>query len=98
MGALASAAKKVVKWVGNCIEKVISWWSPHKEKVNNITYNYIMVNQYVIINAQDQKTVLEIMGIKKEKDELEGISSANYMNLSYADRERLDQLLDQRDY
>ena len=98
MGALASAAKKVVKWVGNCIEKVISWWSPHKEKVNNITYNYIMVNQYVVINAQDQKTVLEIMGIKKEKDELEGISSANYMNLSYADRERLDQLLDQRDY
>lgn len=98
MGALASAAKKVVKWVGNCIEKVISWWSPHKEKVNNITYNFIMGNQYVIINAQDQKTVLEIMGIKKEKDQLEGISSANYMNLSYADRERLDQLLDQRDY
>ena len=98
MGGLASAAKKVIGWVGNCIEKVISWWSPHKEKVNKITYNYVMVNQNIIIQARDKKTVGEIMIIKKEKSQLEDISSENYKTLSWGDRERLDEILALRNY
>ena len=98
MGGLASFAKTLVDWIGNCIEKIFSWWSSHKKKANDITYNFIMGNQYVINASQNKKAVVEIMGIKKEKEQLEGISSANCRNLSYADRERLEYLLDQRDY
>lgn len=67
MGALANAAKKVVTWVGNIIDGVVSWWKPHKEVVNRNTYNYIMANQVFISQCQDQKTVIEIMGAKDEK-------------------------------
>ena len=45
MGAVATVAKKFVKWCGNCIERVVSWWSPHKERTNNITYNYLIGNE-----------------------------------------------------
>ena len=36
MGAVANVVKKAISWIGNCIETVISWWSPHKERVNKI--------------------------------------------------------------
>lgn len=98
MGGIANVAKKVVGWIGDCIETVVSWWKPHKEKVNKITYNYIMVNQQFICQSHDPKNVGEIMAIKKEKVQLEDISAKNYRNLSYGDRQRLDELLDQRDY
>lgn len=98
MGAIASVAKKGVRWIGNCIERVVSWWRGHKERVNNITYNYIMINVEFIKQSDDPKTVGEIMAIKKEKDQLEEICVAKYMKLSYNDQQRLDELLDQRDY
>lgn len=98
MGTIAKVAKKCVNWIGNCIEKVISWWSPHKDKVNNITYNYIMININFINQSQDPKNVGEIMAIKKEKDQLEYISESIYKKLSWSDQQRIDGLLDQRDY
>jgi len=98
MGAIASVAKKAISWIGNCIERVVSWWRGHKERVNNITYNYIMINVEFIKQSDDPKTVGEIMAIKKEKDQLEEICAAKYMSLSYNDQQRLDELLDQRDY
>ena len=98
MGAVATVAKKFVDWCGNCIERVVSWWSPHKERTNNITYNYLIGNQLFIMNSSDPRNVGEIMGIKREKDELEYISAQTYNQLSYGDRGRIDELLDQRDY
>ena len=98
MGALANAAKKVVTWVGNIIDGVVSWWKPHKEVVNRNTYNYIMNNQVFISQSQDQKTVVELMAAKDEKRQLEDISAATYKILSWADRQRIDGLLEQRNY
>jgi hypothetical protein len=98
MGALANAAKKVVTWVGNVIDGVVSWWKPHKEAVNRNTFNFIMGNQLFISQSQDKKTVIEIMGVKDEKRQLEDISASTYKNLSWADRQRIDGLLEQRNY
>jgi hypothetical protein len=98
MGAITTVARKCVTWIGNCIEKVVSWWSPHKENTNNITHNYIMANQVFIMQSDDPKNVGEIMGITKEKDCLEDISLRIYKQLSWNDRGRLDGLLDARDY
>ena len=61
--------KKVVKWVGNCIEKIVDWWSSHKEAVNQITINFIIENQNVIIKSNDKQTFIEAMAIKKQKSE-----------------------------
>jgi hypothetical protein len=98
MGALSNAAKKVVTWVGDIIDGVVSWWKPHKEVVNRNTYNYIMNNQVFISQSQDQNTVVELMAAKDEKRQLEDISAATYKILSWADRQRIDGLLEQRDY
>ena len=98
MGAVANVAKKAISWVGNCIQKVVSWWSSHKERVNNITYQYIVINQQFINDSQDPQTVMEIMAIKKEKDQLDEIAASKYKSLSWSDRQRIDDLLDQRNY
>jgi hypothetical protein len=98
MGAVANVVKKFVGFVGNCIQKVVSWWSSHKERVNNITYQYIVINQEFINESQNPQAVMELMSIKKEKDQLDEIADAKYMSLSSSDRYRIDQLLDQRDY
>jgi hypothetical protein len=70
----------------------------HKKNVNNIKYNYIMVNLDFIQQSDDPKTVGEIMAIKKEKDQLDEIADTKYRSLSWSDRQRLDELLDQRNY
>lgn len=90
--------KKIVKWCGNCIESVVNWWSPHKEKVNNLALNEILVNQNTIMEADNPKAVGEIIAINREKYELDNISAQKYKNLSWNDRQRLDDLLDRRDY
>ena len=98
MGAVANVVKKAISWIGNCIETVISWWSPHKERVNNITYQYIVINQKFINESQDPKTVMEILAIRKEKEQLDEIAAAKYRSLSWNDRQILDELLAQRNY
>ena len=82
MGAVANVVKKAINWIGNCIETVISWWSPHKERVNNITYQYIVINQKFINESQDPKTVMEILAIRKEKEQLDEIAASKYRSLS----------------
>ena len=98
MGAVANVVKKAINWIGNCIETVISWWSPHKERVNNITFQYIVINQDFINESHDPHAVMEIMSIKKEKDQLDEIADSKYRSLSWSDRQRLDELLAQRNY
>ena len=61
MGAVATVAtvaKKFVKWCGNCIERVVSWWSPHKERTNNITYNYLIGNQLFIMKINPNMIIV----------------------------------------
>ena len=98
MGAVANVVKKAISWIGNCIQIVVSWWSSHKERVNNITYQYIVINEQFINESQDPQAVMEIMAIKKEKDQLDEIADTKYRTLSWSDRQRLDELLAQRNY
>ena len=53
-----------------------------------------MVNLDFIQQSDDPKTVGEITAIKKEKDQLEEISTAKYMSLSVSDGQMIDGLLD----
>ena len=53
-----------------------------------------MVNLDFIQQSDDPKTVGEITAIKKEKDQLEEISTAKYMSLSFSDGQMIDGLLD----
>jgi hypothetical protein len=41
---------------------------------------------------------MEIMAIKKEKEQLDEIAAAKYRSLSWNDRQILDELLAQRNY
>lgn len=97
-GGLVEFGIKVVGWIGNCIEKIVSWWKSRKEAVNQITINYIKSNQNIIIKADDKETFIEAMAIRKEKTELDYEYQKRYQKLSYNDRLKLDQLLEERDY
>ena len=95
---LVKFGKKVVGWIGNCIERVVSWWKSRKEAVNQITINYIISNQNIVMKADDKETFIEAMAIRKEKTELDYEYQKRYQKLSYNDRLKLDQLLEERDY
>ena len=98
MGGFVTAAKKVVKWIGGCINKVISWWKSFRDDVDQRTINYIIIYQNVIIKADDPEVFGEVLAIKKEKSELERIAQQKYLKLSGRDRQNIDALLDNRDY
>ena len=98
MGAVASVATKIVFWVGNCIAAIITWWKSHKDKVNKETLNYLINNKNIISQADDPKTMCELLAIRKEKGELEVIASRKYYSLSLSDKNRIDALLMERDY
>ena len=98
MGGFVTAAKKVVKWIGGCINKVISWWKSFRDDVDQKTINYIIIYQNVIIKADDPEIFGEVLAIKKEKSELERIAQQKYLKLSGRDRQNIDALLDNKDY
>lgn len=98
MGGFVSAAKTVVKWVGNCISKIISWWKSFRDDVDQKTYCYIIIYKTLILQADDPQTFGELMAIRKEKSELEKIAQKKYASLSWNDQSRIDALLDNRDY
>ena len=98
MGGFVTAAKKVVKWIGGCINKVISWWKSFRDDVDQRTINYIIIYQNVIIKADDPEVFGEVLAIKKEKSELERIAQQKYLKLSCRDRQNIDALLDNKDY
>ena len=98
MGSFVDTVKRVVKWIGGCISKVISWWRSFRDAVDQKTINYIIIYQNVIINADDPDVFGEVLAIKKEKSELERIAQQKYLKLSGRDRQNIDALLDNRDY
>ena len=98
MGNFVSIVWKGVKWIGNCIHKIISGWGAFKEGVNQNTYNFMMGNKNQILNANNPRGVGEILAINDEKSQLEDIAAKKYRNLTYEDQQRVDDLLDERDY
>jgi hypothetical protein len=98
MGNLIKTAWKCIKWIGNCIHRVIEWWGPFKEGVNRNTYNYLIGKQNAIVTAQNPVGVGEVLAINNEKSQLEDIADRKYMSLSMRDQQRVDELLEERNY
>ena len=98
MGNLTSLAWRGIRWIGNCILIVISWWDSFKDRVNQNTFNVLIRRQDQILNALNPQGVGEIIAINDEKSQLEDIASRYNRNLTFEDRQRIDLLLDQRDY
>jgi hypothetical protein len=98
MGNFVNIAWRGIKWIGNCIHKIISWWGAFKEGVNQNTYNFLIGKQNEIMNTNNPRGVGEVIAIKSEKDQLEDIAERQYQSLSYDDQARVDELLSRRDY
>ena len=98
MGGFISTVKKVVKWIGGCINRVISWWKSFRDEVDEKTINYIIIYKTVIVGADDPETFGEVMAINKEKSELELIAQRKYAGLSDRDKLGIDALLNNRNY
>ena len=98
MGSFVNTVKRVVKWIGGCISKVISWWRSFRDNVDQKTINYIIIYQNVIIDADDPEVFGEVLAIRKEKSELEIIAQRKYLSLSSRDKESIDSLLANKDY
>ena len=98
MGSFIDTVKRVVKWIGGCISKVISWWRSFRDAVDQKTINYIVIYKTVILNADNPDTFGEVMAINKQKSELEIIAQRKYLSLSERDKESIDSLLANKDY
>ena len=98
MGNYVGYAWKGVNWIGNCIHRVISWWGTFKEFVNQNTFDFLLEKKNQILGANNPKDVGELIAINDEKSQLEKIAEKKYRNLTYEDRQRVNALLDERDY
>lgn len=98
MGGITSFAKKVISWIGDIIEKVVSWWSAHKREVNEITYNYIIINMDTINQSDNKEDMVKAMAARKEQLELNKRANRIFAKLSPEDQQRINQLLDKEDY
>lgn len=98
MGSFISTAWRVIRWIGNCIHRVIGWWGSFKEEVNQNTYNFVIGKQNSILNANNPRGVGEVIAINKEKEQLEDIADRRYQQLTWDDQQRVDELLSRRDY
>lgn len=100
MGAVAIVefAMNVVIFFGNVIEKIVSWWSKHKEKANQSTLNYLQANRIYIDQSYNKERVINVLSASKEKSELEDRVLRRYGPLSSEDRRRVDEILDQGYY
>ena len=98
MGNYVSIVWKLLTWIGNCIHRIIQWWGEFKNRVNQNTYNFLVGKQNQILNANNPQGVGEIIAINDEKSQLEDIAARKYKNLTYEDRQRVDDLLEERNY
>ena len=98
MGSFVETAWRCVKWIGNCIYQVVTWWGIFMNKVNSIVHSFLMRNQETIESADDPKTTGEVVAIRKEKDQLDEKANQMYETLSNNDKNTVDALLAKRDY
>lgn len=98
MGAVVEFAKKVVDFFGDVIERIVSWWSGHKEKANQATLNYLQENYYYIDQSYNKEGVINVLSASKEKSELEDRVLRRYGSLSSEDRRRVNEILDEGYY
>ena len=98
MGAVVEFAKKVVKFFGDVIERIVSWWRGHKEKANQNTLIFLQDNSTYIDQSYNKEGVINILAASKQKSELEDRVLRRYGSLSSADRRRVDEILDQGYY
>ena len=70
MGSFVNAVKRVVKWIGGCISRVISWWRSFRDDVDQKTINYIIIYQTVILNADNPETFGEV---KRDKESIDSL-------------------------
>ena len=98
MGSFVETAWRCVKWIGNCIHRVIVWWGKFKEAVNSIVHSFLMENEIPILSADDPTTTGEVVAIRKEKDQLDEKANQMYETLSNNDKNTVDALLAKRDY
>ena len=98
MGGFIETAWRCVKWIGNCIYKVVTWWGPFMEGVNAIVHGFLMLKRRPIENSDNPKAVGEVVAIRKEKDQLEEKANSLYKNLSRNDKNTVDDLLKNRNY
>ena len=98
MGAVVEFAKKVVRFFGDVIERIVSWWREHKEKANQTTLNFLQINYVYIDQSYDKERVINVLSASKQKSELEDRVLRRYGPLSSEDRRRVDEILDQGYY
>ena len=98
MGSFIDTAWRCVKWIGNCINSVVSWWYTFMEGVNKLVHSFLMLKKLQILSSDCPKVVGEIVAIKKEKDELDRKADNYYRKLSFNDRRTVDSLLEERNY
>jgi hypothetical protein len=98
MGSFVETAWSCVKWIGNCIYRVISWWGEFMAAVNSFVHGFLMLKRAIIERSDNPKGVGEIVAIEKEKDQLDEKAKETYNTLSQKDKDTVDELLANRNY
>ena len=99
MGSFIEVCKKVLKWVGDCINKVIKWFDGVIRKtVMGKTEDFVKKKETVIMSANDPKKVGKVIAQKKALIELEKIAEQEKKDLSRTDQDLVDKVFAEDDY
>lgn len=98
MGSFVETAWRCVKWVGKCILEVVDWWIEFMDSVNSLVHSFLMRVRKMIEEAENPRTVGEVIAIKKEKEQLDKKADELYKTLSQNDKNRVDEILSKKNY
>ena len=90
MGGFVSTVCSVVKWIGDCICRVIDWFTRFVESVGRTVKQFIFGIEDTIKSADNPRKFGEAAAIRKERGELDKKAQELYKGLSPRDQQLLD--------
>lgn len=99
MGGFIEKCKKLVKWVGNIIYRVVKWFEGLiRELIEDIVNAFLNRNREKILQAQNRELTAKVAAQMKAIQELIKIAQKERKELSYHDQQIIQDLFDTEDF
>lgn len=99
MGGFIEKCKKLVKWVGNIIYRVVKWFEGLiRELIEDIVNAFLNRNREKILQAQNRELTAKVAAQMKAIQELIKIAQKERKELSNHDQQIIQDLFDTEDF
>ena len=93
MGGFINKCRKIVKWIGDIVQKVVKWFEGAvKAMVDEIVTDFLVKNKQTIIKAENPDKVAKVIGQKKYLQELQKVVEKEEKDLSQNDLDAVNSL------